>query len=105
MPTVVPLICPCQRPGAAATRACDELWRSGRTTPTETVAPLVAGPVTVTLSPSPLGWAWIRTLPPCPGSVQPTMRARRAPEAGDWRNALVQSPVESLVQATDRPRP
>ena len=105
MPTVVPLICPCQRPGAAATRACDELWRSGRTTPTETVAPPVAGPVTVTFSPSPLGCAWIWTLLPCPGRVQATMRASRVPDTGDCRKALVQSPVESLVHATDRPRP
>ena len=106
VPTEVAGIWPCQRPGATSASCWVEPARSGSSTPTLRLPPLVSGPVTVSWMESPLGLAsTVSFSGPAAGSVQSTILANRVADTGERRNPPVQWPVESLVHATERPRP
>ena len=106
MPTEPAGIWPCQRPGETSVSCWLEPTRSGSSTPTFRFPPLVSGPVTVSWIESPLGLAsTVSFSGPPVGSVQSTIFANSVAETGERRKLPVQWPVESLVQATDRPRP
>src|SRR5256885_11743706 len=99
-------MCPCQRPGPTATRDWETDTRAGVTTPTDSTAPDVSGPETVSSKPSPEGAdSTVRRSPVPEGSVHSSMCPNSACDTGDLSSPAVHTPLESEVQATDRPAP